>query len=400
MVNRMKSIFPALLALALIFSGAPAGSQSEWPTQAWSTSTPSELGLDARVLSALDTDIGAGKYGYVDSMLVIRHGKIAYERYYGHDYGRIYSKEASTRGPLVVGDLTGPYNYFNDWWHPYYQDSDLHTMQSVTKTVVSVIVGIAVTRGDFPDLDTPVLDFFEPGSVAHVDARKRRMTIRHVLTMTTGLDWREDIPYTDPENSWSELQSSNDWVQFTIDRAMIREPGEAFVYNSGATLVLGHIFNVATGVDLEEYAVRYLFRPLGIDEYFWKRTMSGIVDTQEGLYVSSRDIAKILYLFTRNGMWEGRQVVSEQWIDNSVAPFVPASEDGSWKYGYKWWLPHYQYRGEDRVALAGSGFGGQIPVALPELDLVFIFTGWNTLPDRPRLSTNVAIKRVLEAVVD
>ena len=154
------------------------------------------------------------------------------------------------------------------------------------------------------------------------------------------------------------------------------------------------------GVDLEEYAVEHLFEPLGIDNYFWKRTMTGMVDTQEGLYVSSRDIAKIIYLFLRNGAWDGEQIVRVEWVEDSIAPFAPASDDGSWEYGYKWWLPHYQYDGEDRTAFAGSGFGGQIPVALPELDLVIVFTGWNALPDRPYLRTNAAIERVIEAIVD
>lgn len=388
-----------VFSLILLFAST-AIAQDEWPTQRWQTTTPSEVGLDARALAAFDTDVSEGRYGYLDSMLVIRHGKVAYERYYGHDYGEIYFTEARTKGPLVVGDLTGPYNYFNDWWHPYYHDTMLHTMQSVTKSVTSVVVGIAVGRDDFPDLDTPVLSFFERGSVANVDDRKRRMTIRHLLTMSTGFDWNEDVPYTDPENTWSVLQEADDWVQFTIDRPMEREPGEAFQYNSGATLILGRVFSQAVGMDFEEYAVRYLLEPIGIDNYFWKRTPSGLVDTQEGLYISTRDIAKIAYLFLKRGEWDGEQIVSQAWVRDSIAPFLSVSEDRSWEYGYKWWLVHYQYAGEDRVAFAGLGFGGQISMVLPELDLIVVFTGWNTLPDLPKLRVEEAIRRILEAVRD
>ena len=361
--------------VSLILLSLTVGAEDEWPTKGWPVTTPPNVGLDSRILAAFDADIAQGKYGYIDSMLVIRHGEIAYERYYGHDYGEIYSEESKTRGPLVVGDLTGPYNYFNDWWHPYYRDTMLHTMQSVTKSVTSVVIGIAVGRDEFPDLDTPVLDFFEPGSVANVDARKREMTI-------------------------TDLQEAFDWVQFTIDRPMAGQPGESFKYNSGATLILGHIFNLATGVDLEEYAVRHLFGPLGIDDYFWKRTPQGLVDTQEGLYVSTRDIAKTAYLIQKRGRWEGRQIVPESWVADSVQAFVPVNEDRSWEYGYKWWLIHYEFEGEDRVAIAGLGFGGQIPIALPELDMVVVFTGWNTLPDSLELSVNEAIERVLAAVSD
>ena len=272
----MTTRYLASLTLSLIFVTAAVVAQSEWPTREWSVTTPPEVGLDANVLASFDADIGDGRYGYVDSMLVIRHGKVAYERYYRHDYKSIYSEEAKTPGPLVVNDPTGPYNYFNSWWHPYYRDSTLHSMQSVTKSVVSVVIGIAVGRNEFPDLYTPVLSFFEPDEVANVDDRKRRMTIRHLLTMSTGLDWNEDLPYTDPKNTFVIMAPSKDWVQYTIDRPMAENPGEAYQYNSGATLILGQVFRKATGIDLEEYAVKHLFAPLGIDKYFWKRTPSGL----------------------------------------------------------------------------------------------------------------------------
>jgi hypothetical protein len=394
----MNVRYVVFIILSLIILPTHVVAESEWPTRGWPLTTPPEVGLDARVLAALDADIGEGKFGYVDSMLIIRHGKVAYERFYGHDYASIYDKESKTPGPLVVNDPSGPYNYFNAWWHPYYHGTQLHTMQSVTKSVVSAVVGIAVDRGDFPDLDTPVLSFFEPGTVANVDDRKRRMTIRHLLTMSTGLDWDEDVPYADPANSFAIMAVAPDWVQFTLDRPMAREPGDVFQYNSGATLILGHLFRLATGIDLEEYAVKNLFEPLGIVDYEWKRTPYGLVDTQEGLFVAAGDIAKIAYLFLKGGQWEEQQVVSQAWVKASLEPSVSVEDDHSVEYGYKWWLYHYQYKGEDRVAFAGAGFGGQRPIVLPELDLVLVFTGWNILPDGPQLGALIAIERVLEAV--
>ncbi len=394
----MKLGTSALASLGLVLAHSPVSAESEWPTQGWTSTTPSEVGLDARVLATLDADISEGKYGYIDSMLVIRHGKVAYERYYGHDYDRIYAKEVKIPSPLVVRDPSGPYNYFNPWWHPYYRRGNLHTMQSVTKSVVSAVIGIAVGRNEFPSLDTPVLSFFDPAKVANLDDRKRRITLRHLLTMTAGFDWDEDLPYIDPKNTFSILIFTPDWVQFTIDRPMAREPGEVFQYNSGETLLLGHIFRQATGVDLEEYAAKHLFAPLGIDNYEWKRTPFGLVDTQEGLFVSSRDIAKIAYLFLHQGRWDDRQVVPQEWVKLSLTPNKNVVDDGSIQYGYKWWLYRYQFQGKDRIAFAGAGFGGQRPIVLPELDLVLVFTGWNILPDRPFLQTPEAIRRVLEAI--
>jgi CubicO group peptidase (beta-lactamase class C family) len=388
------------LILSIIVATTPALAQSEWPTSGWTSTTASEVDFNPKVLSRLDADIAQRKYGYVDSMLIIRGGKVAFERYYDHDYNSIYQKEASTPGPLVVRDQTGPYNYFNSWWHPYLQYGKLHTMQSVTKSVVSTVIGIAVGRGDFPDLDTPVLKYFESGSVDNVDDKKRQMTIQHLLTMTTGLEWNEDYPYSDPRNTAAKMQGVPDWVKFTMDRPMSKEPGKSFQYNSGATLVLGHLFSKATGMDIEEYAVRHLFKPLGIDNFYWKRTPFGLADTQEGLYVSSRDMAKIAYLYLKQGVWEDKNIVPRAWVDASITPFVSVTDNRSVEYGYSWWLLNYEYKGQVRGAFAGIGFGGQYPIVIPELDLVIVFTGWNILAEGPRMSSQEAIKRILEAVIE
>ncbi|HZS05408.1 MAG TPA: serine hydrolase [Blastocatellia bacterium] len=387
------SAFVTCLVFGLTLS---AGAQDQWPTRQWPTATPQAVGLEAKALADLDADIASGKYGYVDSMLVIRHGKVAYDRSYKHDYDRIYGEDSRKPGPLNAHDPTGPYNYFNPWWHPFYRRGELHTMQSVTKTVTSVVIGVATARNEFPSLDTPILKFFDTAKVASIDERKRRLTIRHLLTMTAGFDWNEALPYNDPNNAASLMEASADWVQFTIDRPMAHEPGAVFAYNSGATQLLAHIFRVATGKDIEEYAAQHLFAPLGIEQYHWKRSPSGLADTEGGLYLRAHDLAKIAYLFLKNGVWEGRQIVTADWVKASVAPSATVS--ASVKYGFKWWL--YPYGDGSRLAWAGSGFGGQIPVVVPEYDLVLVFTGWNILPEKPRLSHRVAIDRVLRAVAE
>ncbi len=393
----MRSIFSILI---LVIALAPSGmTQGQWPTKSWSTSTPSAVGLNGRELAEIDADIAGGKYGYVDSMTVIRHGKLVYDKSYKHDYDSIYAEEAKKTGPLNAHDPSGPYNYFNPWWHPFYRRGDLHTMQSVTKTVTSVVIGVATARKEFPELDTPILKFFDSAKVANVDDRKRRVTIRHLLTMTGGFDWREDLPYSDPNNAACLMEASADWVQFTINRPMAREPGGVFNYSSGETQLLSHIFRVATGKDIEEYAAEHLFAPLGIDNFYWKRTPSGLIDTEGGLYLRPHDLAKIGYLFLKNGAWDGKQIVSAEWVKASVAPSVAVGNDGV-KYGLKWWLYPYGDGGA-RVAWAGSGFGGQLPIIMPEYDLVVVFTGWNIHDDRnKRLGHRVAINRIIRAVVD
>src|SRR5262249_11722121 len=243
----------------------------------------------------------------------------------------------------------------------------------------------------------PIVKFCHTSTVANVDDRKRRLTIRHVLTMTAGLDWREDLPYNDPNNSGSQLEASFDWVKFTIDRPMSDEPGTVFKYNSGATQLLLYVFSAATGKDIEEYASEHLFAPLASERYYRKRSPTGLADTEGGLYLEPHDLAKIAYLFLKNGLWEGKQIVQPEWVKASVTPAVAVAPGASIKYGLKWWLFPYG-DGTSRLAWAGSGFGGQMPIILPDDDLVMVSTGWNTLPDRPRFSQRLAIDRVLHAI--
>jgi CubicO group peptidase (beta-lactamase class C family) len=389
-----RAIITLLLSLALhSLAAQPAPAAKPW-TQA----TPQSVGLDPAALARFDSDIASGKYGHVDSMLIIRHGKIAYDRTYAQDYARIYGANAKEASALNAHDPGGPYNYFNPWWHPYYRGGDLHSLQSVTKTIASATIGVAVTRHEFPSLDTPVLQFFDAAKVENVDERKRRMTIRHLLTMTAGLQWNEGLPYNDPKNSASVMEASPDWVRYTLDQPMAEEPGARFNYNSGASELLAHIFRVATGQDIEEYAARNLFAPLGINRFYWKRIPSGLADTEGGLYLERHDLARIMLLFHQNGLWDGKQIVSADWVKESIAPSVTVNAKSGVKYGLKWWL--YPYGKDDpRLAFAGSGFGGQLPIVIPQYDIVVVFTAWNILGG-PGLSHREAIDRVLAAVTD
>jgi CubicO group peptidase (beta-lactamase class C family) len=398
----MTRIVRAVHCVVALTLAAPAAStaiaQAPWPTKGWATATPQAVGLNGKVLDSLDAEITAGRYGNVDRMLVIRHGRVAFDRSYAHDYDRIYADSVHVTGALNAHDETGPYNYYNAWWHPYYRRGDLHSLQSVTKTIASVIIGTAVTRGEFPSLDTPVLSFFDTSKVANVDERKRRMTIRHLLTMTSGLDWNESLPYADPRNTAVGLEASADWVQYTIDRPMSEEPGTRWNYSSGASALLAYVFRQATKTDIEEYGARHLFAPLGIERWFWKRSPTGLADTEGGLYLEARDLAKIWYLFLRNGAWDGRQVVSPEWVRSSITPAIAISPaPNAPKYGLKWWL-YPDPRDATRMVWGGSGFGGQVPMTFPDDDMVVVFNGWNILPGRPSLPRGQVTARLLGAI--
>jgi CubicO group peptidase (beta-lactamase class C family) len=382
------------LTLAVLACGAQAKADpTPWPTQGWQRQTPASVGLDEQTLQELDAAIAAGTYALVDSFQVFRCGKEVFERKYSHDYASIYGKEARTRGPLNAR-LTGRYNYFDPAWHPYYHGTDLHTMQSISKTVTSVIFGIAMTRGDFKDgVDTPVLKYFDVATVRNIDERKRRMTLKDVLTMTTGLAWNENVPYDDPRSDSSLMEATDDWVRYVIDKPMATDPGRTFNYSSGATELLAAIFKRETGQDIDAYGEKYLFRPLGI-RHHWKRTYLGVVDTEGGLYLTGADLAKIGYLYLQGGLWDGKRIVSSQWIAQSLTPFVDTGWQGL-QYGFKWWL--YPLKGGSEIVWMGIGFGGQRLMVFPQQQLIATFTGWDILKDPP---LNAALAdRLLPAVL-
>ena len=390
----------ATLSFGLLLASSVAHGQTTWPTKQWPTASPKAVGLNVKVLDSIDSEIRSGRYGLVDRLLVIRHGSIAYDRSYRQNYDSAYADSVHVNGPLNPHDVTGPYNYFNSWWHPYYQRGDLHSLQSVTKTMTSIVMGIATTRGEYPSLDRTVLSFFDTTRVANIDARKRRMTLRHLVTMTSGLEWNESVPYADPRNTATKLEESSDWVKFVIDLPMAQEPGASFVYNSGATVLLGEVFKRATGKDIEEYAARYLFAPLGITRWFWKRSPMGLADTEGGLYLEARDLAKIWYVFLHDGQWEGKQIVSREWVKASVSPAIATSSaPGAPKYGLAWWL-YQNPRDPSKLVWSGSGFGGQVPMIVPEDDLLVVFYAWNILPGKPVLPRAKILERISAGVTD
>jgi CubicO group peptidase (beta-lactamase class C family) len=371
------------LLCALLAASASAETPGAiWPTRAWPESAPLAQGLDPARLEAFDRELASGSHGYVDGMLVVRHGFVVFERSYAHDYDRLFAG----KGP------GGLYNYYDPEWHPYWKRTALHTMQSVSKSVTSALVGVAMRRGEIPGVEALVMPYFSAFRV-RPDPRRERMRLRHVLTMTTGIEWDESsVAYTDPRNSCAAMEAAEDWIQYVLDRPMAFEPGERYEYNSGATQLLSHLLAKATGRPADDYAKEHLFGPLGI-EYAWKRTPKGLADTEGGLYLRPRDLAKLGHLYLKDGVWEGKRILPEGWVEDSTSAKV-ATGSPHWSYGYKWWV--LSGKGAP-AAFAARGYGGQYCIVVPALDLVAVFTGWN-IYDRPAMDPRLALERVLGAV--
>ncbi|MDH4064092.1 MAG: beta-lactamase family protein [Acidobacteriota bacterium] len=385
----------SIAALVLLVACAPAAPPREspretpWPTEGWTASTPEAEGLDAGTLAALDAEFASGSRGQVTGMLVVRHGRVVFDKSYPHDFDALFEGRDPVRGA---------YNYYDPAWHPYYQHGRLHTMQSVSKSVSSALVGIAIGRGELPPVEAKVLASFDTFRLPDADSRRSAITLETILTMTTGIRWDEStMAYTDPTNSCAGMEKSDDWIQFVLDQPMADEPGSTFVYNSGATELLSYLIKKGTGKEAHEYAAEHLFGPLGITDTYWKTTPKGLADTEGGLYLTARDLAKIGYLYLHDGMWDGTRLLPEGWVKASTTPHVDTrpGQVRSRKYGYQWWV--LPYGTGDAYAYAALGYGGQRLIVVPEHDLIAVFTGWN-IYEHAEFAPYDALDRVLAAV--
>jgi CubicO group peptidase (beta-lactamase class C family) len=383
-----------LMACALLPGCGPDTVPPQAPVEAeweWPVSTPAQEGIDPAAVDALVADIEGGDYGLIDHFTLIRHGRLVADYHFEQDYQAIAAAYDTTNHQ---------YNYDHPDWHPYYQGTDLHSLQSVTKSVTSIALGIAVDQGLIPGVDVPAMSFFQEYGPDMSDPRRGEMKLEDLLTMRSGIEWSEDTPYTDPNNSCILMEASDEWVPFVLGYPMDADPGSVWEYNSGASVLLGKIVEVATGQRVDAWTKEQLFDPIGIQDFYWKLTPSGEVDTEGGLYLSAKDLARIGYLFLRNGMWEGRRVVSEEWVKASTSPLVvdivPENGRDDPGYGYQWWVPDHD--GENTQVFAGNGYGGQFLLVAPDYDVVAVFNGWNIHEGAGASTWRALQERILPAI--
>ncbi len=397
-IDFFKSHSTALLILFLTLMGhriCTAALDNTWPL-----SSLEQQGVNSAVIQKLHQEFKDGRHGYVDSFLIIKNGYIVFEEYYENDYFAL-TKNRKHQQAKIMRDNYGEsasaqYNYYDPVWHPYYKETRLHTIQSVSKSVTSALVGIAIARGEIPDIDTKIFGYFAEYRSLFQDPLKSSITLRDLLTMTAGIKWDElSYKYTDPLNNAAAMENSSDWITYILALPMEFQPGAKFVYNSGITVLLSHILYQATGMHIDEYADKYLFTPLGINNFYWKKTPTGLVDAESGLYLSSRDFAKFGYLYLSKGAWGGSQILSADWTKSTMSPDTLV-EGRERRYGYHWWLVPYT-GGSSKWIFSGSGYGGQYLLVIPEYDLILVFNGWNIF-DIPRPTIEYLSLRVLESV--
>lgn len=270
---------------------------------------------------------------------------------------------------------------FEKYYNGINQDS-LHHIQSQTKSIVSLLLGIAIDKGFIKNENEAVQEFF-PGYIIPGDSLKSVLTIKDVLTMSAGFDWEEMIPLNDPNNDNINMFNSDNYLHYALSKQVIR-PSTEFKYNSGCPMIVAGIIEKAVKMPLDKFAEKYLFKPLDISRYHWIKDSTGFCHAGGGLYLRPGDMLKIGVMVMNNGKWNNKQIISEDWISKATTPYLSTGYDFS-SYGYFWWIREMVVReGFTARVISAEGAGGQKLYIFPKYDIVIAFTERNY--DTPQVS--------------
>ena len=308
------------LCICSLYSQNNKTSVSYWPTENWIVTTPEEQGVDSEKLLKMLEFIQSSLTLDFHSILVIRNGCIITETY----------------------------------WAPYNKNTT-HNIKSASKSILSTLAGIALEKNYLDNLEQKVSEFY-PEYVN--EPLKQDISLEDLLTMTGGFNWMEDAgpsPY-DLEN-WNKI-------------AMRDKPGEEFEYNTMMTHMMSAILTKVCGISTKDFADKWLFKPLGIKNYQWRKGADGIYYGGSDIFLTPRDMAKFGFLFLNNGMWDEKRILPKEWIKKSTSRIVDIPNEISYAvgldYGYWWWIQEKAYM--------AWGAGGQYIIVNPNLDLIVVFT--------------------------
>ena len=335
--------------------------------------TLDDVNMEIRAIEDAVNGILGGRYSEVHSMLIYKDGKLVLEEYF---QGHAYQWDAPYHhGNLVLWNRTM-----------------LHHIMSVTKSFTSTCIELAVDHGFIDNIHQSIFDYLPD----HQDLKtgsKANITIEHLLTMTSGLEWREwSAPYSSPDNPCLGIwYQDKDPITFILGMPMLDEPGQSFNYSSGNTVVLGEIIKNSTNMSIDDFSTDYLFEPLGIDTSHWStRYENGVIEAGGSLELTPRAMLKMGILFLNKGVWSGQRIISEEWIKKSASFFgdnrginIPGVGSGRNGYSHSWWTNTVSLSGKEYLMFSAGGWGGQEIMVIPGLNAVVVFTGGNYLSKTP-----------------
>lgn len=342
----------------------------------WKIAKPESGGLQSEPLDALVKWLEGFDQTNVHGIVVVSRGTLLFEHY--------RTGEDECWGVPLGKVVHGP--------------ESKHDLRSVTKSVTSLLLGIALERKLIDNIDEPILKWFPEYSDLRTP-EKEGISLRHLLTMSAGFEWDEYLPYTNPRNSEVRMLMSSDQYRYTLEQPVVSPPGQIWNYNSGGSALLGAVIGKATGKALDSVAREFLLEPLGITDFAWTRNTKNGIPEVGGLRLRARDLAKIGQLVLAGGNWNGRQIVSRQWIRESTAAHIGPA-DRMYFYGYQWWQGRSLFRRREVPWVAAIGNGGQRIIVVPELDLVVAITaGLYASPMQAWLPLLIFNRYVLGAVM-
>lgn len=349
----------------LQFSGEGKYEGEYWPTTEWKSCSPENVGVDSTKLMKV--------YHYAANSNINTEGIIIIKDGY------------------IIGEA-----YFNG-----FSASRRHASYSVAKSVMSSLIGIAIDKGLVNSVDEKIYQYYTQWQIPGISEEKKKISIKHLLNMTAGLEWSEGDYYG--ENSQDDIfrmyQESNNFIEYVLNKPIVNDPGTEWYYSSGESMLLSGIIESVSQKSAFSFGMEHLFEPLGMSGIQWESDPAGHTIGGWGIDATVREYAKIGYLFLQKGWWDGEQIVSQSWIEESLKPVSPEIN----YYGYQWWLingyPSYLEAGVPENSFMAAGIYLQRIIVIPEHKIVIVRVGNDISSDDLEWSTSEFIKLVIDTLI-
>lgn len=332
----------------------------------WETSSINKEDINSAIINDLLQALLNKKYKNIHSILIIKNGKLVLEEYYSG-----------------------------------YDRTKFHQIRSATKSIGSILTGIAIDKGFIPNANEKIYSHFKSYEPEKKwDERIKDITIKHLLTMTSGYDCDDHKSNFACEQN---MYKSKDWVEYAVNLPMANRPGEYWAYNSTSLSLIGELISKKSNMTIPDFANKYLFKPMCITDFQWGFSPKGKAWLAGNARMKPRDMAKFGYMVLNGGMWQDKQIISTKWLKESTSKYVALKNmkihGGNYNYGYLWWLAKLTVKKQSVDIIAASGNGGQIIAIIPEFEIVAVFTGGNYNSPLEAQPVEMLIQYIIPAVM-